>query len=308
MKTINVLMTTYNGEKYLKEQIDSIFAQDCITKGLADVQLIIRDDGSEDETTNMIHDLIRFYNDKITLIKGENIGVIKGFFTLLKECPRADYYAFADQDDVWMKDKLSRAIESIDSFSNKMPYLYSSSVTLVDENLEPIKSEIDRSNVRASFENAMVENVVYGCTAVFNDLLRDIVIKEFPNYTYMHDWWIYLTATAFGRHYYDETSSIYYRQHEGNAVGNDTTRVSEMKTRTANYNKSKNKISMQLSEFVRIYEERFPANDKIEKAKKLLAAKNSMLKRIGLKKKLGIYRQRPGDDKAFGMLILFGKY
>ena len=308
MKTINVLMTTYNGEKYLKEQIDSIFAQDCIAKGLADVRLLIRDDKSTDSTVDIINDYVRRYTDKITLIKGENIGVIKGFFTLLKECERADYYAFSDQDDYWMPNKLSVAIENIDSFSNGMPYLYSSSVTIADAQLNPIESSIDRSSIRASFENAMLENVVYGCTAVFNHNLREIVTVEYPNYTYMHDWWMYLTATAFGRHYYDEQSYMKYRQHEDNAVGNATDKLTEAKARSKNYGKSKDKLSKQLTEFVRIYEERFPANDKIEKAKYFLAAKKSFVKRIGIKKKLGLYRQRTGDDKLFAVLLLLGKY
>ena len=243
-----------------------------------------------------------------SLIKGENIGVIKGFFTLLKECERADYYAFADQDDYWMPGKLSAAIENINSFANGKPYLYSSATTLVDESLEPIDVKIDRSGIRASFENAMIENVATGCTEVFNHELREIIIKELPQFTPMHDWWLYLTATAFGRYYYDETSYIKYRQHEGNQVGANATRAAELNTRIKRYKSGRSKISMQLSEFIRIFEERYPANDKLLKAKQLVAAKNSLFKRLSIKKKLGIYRQRKGDDKIFAFIILMGNY
>lgn len=103
-KSVQVVMSTYNGEKYLKEQIDSILSQEGV-----DVRLYIRDDGSSDRTTDILASYQEHKNVKIE--KGNNLGFAKSFLTALDECDEADYYAFSDQDDVWEKDKLSTAIE-----------------------------------------------------------------------------------------------------------------------------------------------------------------------------------------------------
>lgn len=110
-KSVQVVMSTYNGEKYLKEQIDSILSQEGV-----DVRLYIRDDGSSDRTTDILASYQEHKNVKIE--KGNNLGFAKSFLTALDECDEADYYAFSDQDDVWEKDKLSTAIQSINTPSN----------------------------------------------------------------------------------------------------------------------------------------------------------------------------------------------
>lgn len=102
-KSVQVVMSTYNGEKYLKEQIDSILSQEGV-----DVRLYIRDDGSSDRTTDILASYQEHKNVKIE--KGNNLGFAKSFLTALDECDEADYYAFSDQDDVWEKDKLSTAM------------------------------------------------------------------------------------------------------------------------------------------------------------------------------------------------------
>lgn len=95
-KSVQVVMSTYNGEKYLKEQIDSILSQEGV-----DVRLYIRDDGSSDRTTDILASYQEHKNVKIE--KGNNLGFAKSFLTALDECDEADYYAFSDQDDVWEK-------------------------------------------------------------------------------------------------------------------------------------------------------------------------------------------------------------
>ena len=133
-----VLMSTYNGENYIVEQINSILKQINVT-----VELIIRDDGSSDNTSSIIR---KFENDysNILFIQGENVGVGRSFMELLKYAPESDYYSFADQDDVWLEDKLCRAVNMIKELENEgvdncrhqiLPVLYSSNQILVDENL-----------------------------------------------------------------------------------------------------------------------------------------------------------------------------
>ena len=105
MNTIQVLMSTYNGEKYICEQIDSIIAQDCGYKGIANVKLLIRDDGSSDKTREILESYASKYPEIIRWYHGGNKGVIKSFFDLLENSDdEADYYAFADQDDNWMRE------------------------------------------------------------------------------------------------------------------------------------------------------------------------------------------------------------
>ena len=132
MKKVQVLLSTYNGEKYLKEQLDSIIAQ----KGV-DVHILARDDGSKDDTIKILEGY-----ENIDIIKGSNIGVCKSFFELINKSGEYDYYSFADQDDVWDCDKLVIAINKLEKCNSK-PAVYASNTRLVDANLTFLKCEDD---------------------------------------------------------------------------------------------------------------------------------------------------------------------
>ena len=113
-KVIQVLMSTYNGKDYLREQIDSILAQNCKEQMGVSLKLFIRDDGSKDGTQKILDEYAEKYPDKISWYQGENIGVIKSFFELIeKSDEKVEYYAFSDQDDYWHKEKLSAGIKQI---------------------------------------------------------------------------------------------------------------------------------------------------------------------------------------------------
>ena len=127
MYKVAVLMSTYNGEKYLREQIDSILAQEGV-----DVTLYIRDDGSSDSTIEIINEYLTKTN-RIKFYIGENIGVGNSFMQLVYDCPEDyDYYAFSDQDDIWLTEKMQVAVDSLKEYSN--PFLYCSNQILVDKN------------------------------------------------------------------------------------------------------------------------------------------------------------------------------
>lgn len=132
MKEIAVCMSTYNGEKYIREQLDSIFSQEGIT-----VKLIVRDDGSTDSTISIIENSPpQLY--EIQIIKGKNIGCENSYNQLCMYALQninADYYAFCDQDDFWLPTKLHEAVKVLDNYDNDMPNLYFSNLTLVDERL-----------------------------------------------------------------------------------------------------------------------------------------------------------------------------
>lgn len=166
-KSVQVVMSTYNGEKYLKEQIDSILSQEGVY-----VRLYIRDDGSSDRTTDILASYQEHENVKIE--KGNNLGFAKSFLTALDECDEADYYAFSDQDDVWEKDKLSTAIEILEEESQSTPLLYCSALQRVDENLNPLHVQ-SYHGLRINLPSMLTRGRLAGCTFVFNNTLRNLV-------------------------------------------------------------------------------------------------------------------------------------
>lgn len=148
---IQILMSTYNGERYLKEQLDSILEQDCKDKGI-ECTLLVRDDGSKDGTQKILEEYAKKYSTQIEWYQGENKGVIQSFFELLQRADdTASYYAFADQDDFWMPDKISSGISSIQKLEQKedsRPYLYCCKPMPVNEKLEELDSQIKRPVMR----------------------------------------------------------------------------------------------------------------------------------------------------------------
>lgn len=321
MKKIQILMSTYNGEKYLREQLDSILGQDCEKKGLAKFSLLVRDDGSFDNTQKILQEYQKNYPDRLRWVQGENCGVIRSFFELLQNADRdADFYALSDQDDFWMPDKLGSGILSLErAGTEEVPRLYCCRPKLVDAELLELPSGIKRPPVRVGFGNALIENVVTGCTAVINKTLRDLVVERLPEFTVMHDRWLYLVASCFGEVLYDETPHICYRQHGGNVVGTNSSRLAECRERLAGFHGKRHDISRQAAEFVRIYgslpekgryvfADSKKAAENLHLAKRLVEAKHSFRKRIGLVKGNQLYRQRQGDDRVFKILILLGYY
>ena len=143
-----------------------------------------------------------------------NIGVIASFFQLLMlASSEADYFAFCDQDDVWLPNKVSRAVSVLESIPQDIPLLYCSRVTIVDEKLNHLG--LSKTLSRApSFENALVENIVTGCTAVINRKSRQLFLRRIPRKALMHDWWMYLVVAAFGEVVWDpQSKDVYKRQH-----------------------------------------------------------------------------------------------
>lgn len=214
MKKVDVLLSTYNGEKYLKEQIDSILKQENV-----EVRVVIRDDGSTDSTLDIIQEYIDL-NYPVLLIKGENIGVVKSFLYLASLEASADYYAFCDQDDVWKTEKLSIAVGKLND--KKEPGLYLSDTTAVDEELHQIENQILSDNQKRAYilEEVLLSNNATGCTMVFNAELKKMLNTYTPQKLIMHDHWLYALCIALGGYvYFDKNSYINYRQHGNNSVG-----------------------------------------------------------------------------------------
>lgn len=165
MYSVNILMSTYNGEKYLREQIDSIMNQTDVN-----IILTIRDDGSSDGTIQIIEEAKNSYPDKIVLFIGENVGYRKSFLELLKLSQDSDYYGFADQDDVWLPEKCTKAIKCLKK-NNSLVGLYASSLTITDEKLD-VKYKKDISDMPNCIQGYFARTRLSGCTYVFTKELK----------------------------------------------------------------------------------------------------------------------------------------
>lgn len=209
--SVCVVMATYNGEKYLREQIDSLINQNGVN-----VSILIRDDGSTDKTKEILDE---YQNQKkIKWYTGEHLNVQKGYLNLLKNAPMADYYAFCDQDDVWDTNKLLIAITELEDLPADRPSLYYCGQKLVDENLK-LLSVHSVDTKRSDHTNYLISNVA-GCTAVFNQKLVDAINSKNPEFILMHDSWLFKVCLAIGGKYYvDSSAYINYRQHSNNVAG-----------------------------------------------------------------------------------------
>jgi glycosyltransferase involved in cell wall biosynthesis len=209
---VNVLLSTYNGEAFLDQQIESILAQTNV-----DLTLTIRDDGSSDGTPALLaRHAAR--DPRIRVSHDTNIGSSASFFVLLQRGdPEAQYFAFADQDDVWSPDKLARAVRVLAGQAEGVPVLYSSRVQYVDRDLRPLG--LSRAPARIGFPGALVEDSLNGCTMVMNRRLRDLLVERPPRILRHHDWWSYVVASVLGEVIYDDAVTMKYRQHGANLVG-----------------------------------------------------------------------------------------
>ena len=229
---IAIIMGTYNGEKYIKEQIDSILAQD-----YAGWKLFIFDDGSKDNTEKIVNEYVKDYPDKIYFRKNKiSFGAAGNFFNGIKEAatklaPEAEYFCFSDQDDVWVKDKLSRSLAKINQIEDDKPALVFSDVAITDKNLTITAAsyfeaeKVDRT--RVSLNYLLMENKLIGGTVMINKALVGLELRaeESGLVPYkkakMHDWWFGLIAAGLGKIGYVEGFTEYYRQHENNVVGGE---------------------------------------------------------------------------------------
>lgn len=208
-------MSVYNGSKYIKQQIDSILSQEEVL-----VNLLIRDDCSTD---NSLEILRTYISDSIEVLSGtENLGFAESFSFLLKtalERPKYDYYAFADQDDVWMPDKLKSAIKKIAIVENPLlPCGYSSNTVLVDASLKYIRLMHKKETILTK-ERALLQNIATGCTMVFNYMAVHYYVNHRPSKIKVHDYLMFLICVFMGRFVYDSEPHIYYRQHLNNQIG-----------------------------------------------------------------------------------------
>ena len=241
-------MSTYNGEKYLKEQIESILKQ----KGEFKLDLWVRDDGSIDETKMILDE----YAQKGCLkwYAGKNVGSAQSFMELVMNCSGYDYYAFADQDDVWNLNKLAKGIKKIGNREDAA--LYFSNARLVDAELNDIGKNVYTEIPRTDFCTLSCAGGILGCTIIINEgLAKHLRNKIIPKKIVMHDFYVALVCKALdGKILYENKATLKYRQHETNVVGVPYGLVRTIKSRMREIVKEPAvSISSQAEEIICIY-------------------------------------------------------
>ena len=213
---IHILLSTYNGEQFLAEQIQSIQQQT-----VQDWKLLIRDDGSTDRTREIIQEFVA-QDSRIHWInenESKNLGVIKSFHNLA-QFEEADVYFFSDQDDVWLPQKLELSLAEARKYPAEMPLLVYMDLTVVNQDLEVLSISMIRSqsgHANTELVQELTENTVTGGVAMVNHAL--IQLWNQTEDILMHDWYLALLATAFGKLVYIDQSGELYRQHEHNVLG-----------------------------------------------------------------------------------------
>lgn len=278
---VQVLMSTYNGQHFIAEQLDSILHQKSVF-----VECLIRDDGSLDQTPEIISQYMDLHSN-ITLIKSiGNLGFANSFYELVEKSGDYDYFAFSDQDDVWLPEKLKVAVEQING-SGDIPEMYFCNCELVDEKLNHLNFMFDGLHLSDTKFERLLENRAAGCTIVFNRKSRDMFLKSDRYKIQFHDFWMYVICSYFGKVVYDPEPHILYRQHLWNQVGSQPTLKKLWKQRKKQISdKNAHMREYMAQELLRNFNELLSAGEK-KKIRVIAQYRNSSMKRM----KLFFYRE-----------------
>lgn len=307
MEKVQVLLSTYNGAAYVEEQIHSILQQ-----RYPSISMLIRDDGSSDETPELLKRLQAAYPDQISIMQGNNIGVVASFFELLRKSdPTADYFCFCDQDDVWLDHKVESAVARLHSaIHTEVPAMIFTPAYLTDEHLNRQGVWPKPPAREPSFYNALYENIAIGATITMNASARNLFVnsrKADSDSILMHDWWFYLLVSAFGTVIYDHSPSMLYRQHNHNVVGGSNTWFGKLKSKWASFKRHTGRelLRRQAEEFREIYGARLN-NEQKEQLDLFLSPRGSMAERIRYIRRSKLHRQSRAESLLFKFFILIG--
>lgn len=211
---VNILISTYNGASFIEEQLDSIFAQT-----YQDFHVYIRDDGSDDNTVPIITSYMenRHLQQQITLVEGRNLGFCQSFFELLHMAKEGDYWAFCDQDDVWLPDKLNLSVHWMEGKENQeIPLLYHSGFQLGNADLSE-KKIYKPKKFKYRFYNSITSNLFFGFAVTINRPLYERLLLVNPEQVKYHDWFSAMITAAFGYYHISHQISAIHRQHKNNS-------------------------------------------------------------------------------------------
>ena len=297
-KRILVLVSTYNGERYLAQQLKSILGQLGVQ-----VSIIVRDDGSKDGTIAILEKYSSNFPN-VSYYQGKNVGPCMSFFDLLRHADGFDYYAFCDQDDVWDNDKLLNAVGKLSQQPNDIPVLYCSNLKVVDESLNYCRKAHKKNFNTNNMYSGLVDFYAVGCTEVFNQKAVDITRAHVRKDCMMHDSWMFMICNFFGCVIYDHEAYINYRQHGHNVVGTNKDSWGKLKARieraTDRKVQPRLKNAMILAdEFGSEFEER-----DFKKIAKIVNYKKGFLNWMNLLFDFSIRSSHIGSDIRYRMLLL----
>lgn len=304
-----ILLSAYNGKKYIKEQIQSLLKQ----KNKKNITIIIRDDGSTDGTLQILQEL-QLHNQNLVILKGKNIGLVSSFFELLKYGikEKYNYFAFCDQDDYWLPDKLYSAIRMLNKVENKnIPVLYGSCSTLVNKKLEESKVTTQKKILPISFYNTAIQNILPGHTQVINYVLGKILVDHFDknnNRIYSQDLWITNVAAVSGKILFENKPHVLYRMHGNNELGYGQGKFGRLKGHIQRLKKNECKLmSLQLKYFIDCFDDYLTKAEK-EEMDKFFSSQKNLIQRIKYSMNTKLYRQTRKETFAFKILYIFGAY
>lgn len=201
---VNIVLSSYNGEKYIEEQINSLLRQT-----YKNISIYIRDDGSTDNTRS----ILRKYSGRVFIIEGQNVGFCQSFFELLKFSDTGDYWSFCDQDDIWFEDKIQRAVEFLENEPQKniVPLLYYSFSKMINDAEENIGIQLPPEG-SLCFRRMMTGTFGVGFSMVINGELRKKILRCDPKAVGSHDWLAGAIALGLGKVIVDERISALYRR------------------------------------------------------------------------------------------------
>lgn len=306
MQKILILLSTYNGEKYLGEQLASFLIQ----RGV-DQKLLVRDDGSSDSTIKILRKFQSEHADVVVdITEGKNMGSTGSFCELMREAffkygSEYNFFAFADQDDYWLEDKLWRAVEKLEPLDNAKPNMYCSDKIIVDSKLEAIPG-IRPAKVELTKGRALARNVATGCTMVFNKRALELFVTRKTEFIKIHDHAIFLICSFLGNVIYDEKAYILYRQHGHNQLGG----LDTFKDRAADRIKKKGNLNEHLLEktaksFLEAYQDLMNEED-MELINQFVTYRSGFVKRLRLFFNREISKERFEDNFFFKLKVLLG--
>ncbi|WP_420382965.1 glycosyltransferase family 2 protein [Novosphingobium sp.] len=300
---VAVLLATYNGADYLPEQLESLRTQRDVA-----ITLHARDDGSTDTTCAILRQTAAIWPELKGAQPQPNLGAAYSFLQLLQTAPDdAGYYAFCDQDDVWLPDKLARAAAALST--DEGPALYCSNLTCVARDLTVIGVPAAHRDER--FLHILFENIATGCTIVLNAKARALINSKTPlTGLVMHDWWCALVVAALGRIHYDPEPTLLYRQHGANSVGQDPTWLSQSARNLKRFLRQPRScypIHAQAAELLRLFGSRMPAPARAD-LEALVASKRGWHARVAYALSGKVVRRRVLNAVFVRALILAGWY
>ena len=304
MKKVNILLSAYNGERFIAQQLDSLLAQK-----YPEIRIHIRDDGSTDGTAQIIRRYQEKYGEeRICFYQGENVGYRKSFHWLLANCRGADYYAWCDQDDIWLSNKISRAVRALERYGTEIPAVYLGDFYWGDADCNPQKPN------RSAYKKHTLVNYIttgdmntFGFTEVFNECAAEGIRNREPLELCVHDQVVYLYCRCAGKVIWDVEPTAYYRRHGENASPQELkggNRLTHMvwRIRTFLLHSGRGRVYDRFREFYEAYYDILSPGDR-EIFERYLQEGNRLRKALYR----GRYREQAVDELLIRGLFLIGK-